>query len=187
MSSPLSGSNVYVYSSTTHSNRLRDALKRANTSPKLGAASEPTSPVCSPKMGMGKARSLSSSSFSSGSPKVTHGLGSSSLSALPDAALARSEPSSPKSSYMGSPKGSCNVPRLVQSTPGPVTGNQRSPKLHPRPFQPLNFNGSASMASWREYTDDIRNSPKGAMLGSRAPAHWKLTMMMPQARKVGQF
>mmetsp|Transcript_5586 Transcript_5586/g.13965 ORF Transcript_5586/g.13965 Transcript_5586/m.13965 type:complete len:144 (+) Transcript_5586:51-482(+) len=58
-----------------------------------------------------------------------------------------------------------------------------SPRIHPRPYTPLNFKGSASLVCWRDYTDDIRGTPKGAMRGTAAPSHWKGTLLRPQHLK----
>eukprot|EP00928_Gymnodinium_smaydae_P068166 TRINITY_DN51220_c0_g1_i1.p1 TRINITY_DN51220_c0_g1~~TRINITY_DN51220_c0_g1_i1.p1 ORF type:complete len:234 (-),score=16.61 TRINITY_DN51220_c0_g1_i1:89-712(-) len=73
----------------------------------------------------------------------------------------------------------------VSGKPGNRDGTPRSPHLHPRPALEQNYKGSASMASWRDYTDDVRNSYKGAVRGSHAPIHFKLTWLTPKALKAG--
>eukprot|EP00930_Biecheleria_cincta_P003911 TRINITY_DN104819_c0_g1_i1.p1 TRINITY_DN104819_c0_g1~~TRINITY_DN104819_c0_g1_i1.p1 ORF type:complete len:175 (-),score=9.96 TRINITY_DN104819_c0_g1_i1:62-586(-) len=48
-----------------------------------------------------------------------------------------------------------------------------------------NFKGSASMKAWRDYTDDVRASPKSGMHGSTAPIKWRATLMAPAVIRGG--
>merc|ERR1711862_195580 len=74
---------------------------------------------------------------------------------------------------------------LSSGAPGPRHGMPKSPHLHSRPKLQENYKGSASLVCWRDYTEDLISTPKGALRGCPAPEHWGLKLMTPKALKAG--
>lgn len=202
--------NAYVYSSETHSARLRAHIGYAekkklpimsHTSSSASAASAVSTATggMTPSAQTPGARSCPDFSVQHGDhfdqrERFDSNMSSMSLPVSPvsrpgtrgsDGGISPSKTTRDKQRKMFPPlcKADLLPKEALSGTPGPRHGSIPSPNLHPRQRGLPNSMGSASLVCWRETTDDIRRTHRGVMRGTRAPTAWRLTLLMPEARK----